>query len=399
MFRKCRQNRLYRTPAESTAGKVRRCFQAPVGKQANFLAVFHDSIVAFLTGITATRRVHVSFQRNLLAVDVWPTADPAQLLGVQQICSLDVKSKPLTDNTCVGPVYRGLAFLGVTGELVLCITSCHGASRDVALVLRGRAGSTDAKEVQAASYALPWPRSYPKEHRGWPQEPFNGPFVALVSTRPENKERRELIRKNWAKPSLYPKGAFRLIFFVREPGPREKIMYLFRGSLLRESDKYADMLIDGYALSTLRAAILEWAPAFANAPRLLLWARDDTAFDPSTLLTRMESLANTPGDVFGRVAGPDNNDTVFSENTTIADLSWEQLEQCAYFIKMAALLRLSSVYEDVTRKVGESEEFELVSPSLATRANLTLVAIDDPSPCAPSGGKDRPTTRTMSKSQ
>ncbi|XP_075750566.1 uncharacterized protein LOC142817430 [Rhipicephalus microplus] len=159
------------------------------------------------------------------------------------------------------------------------------------------------------------------------------------------------------------------------------------------------MLIDVYALSTLRAAILEWAPAFANAPRLLLWARDDAAFDASTLLTRMKSLAQTPGDVFGRVAGPDNNDTVFSENTTIADLSWEQLEQCAYFIKMAALLRLSSVYEDVTRKAGENEEFELVSPSLATRANLTLVAIDDPSPCAPSGGKDRLTTRTMSKSQ
>ncbi|KAL1470527.1 hypothetical protein MTO96_024162 [Rhipicephalus appendiculatus] len=277
---------------------------------------------------------------------------------------------------------------GVTGELVLCIASCHGASRDVALVRRGRPGSSDAKEVRAASYALPWPRSHPKETRWWPWRPFDGPFVALVSTRPENKERRERTRNTWALPSLYPRGAFRLIFFATEPGPRENMSYILGKSLLTESDKHADMLIDGHALSTLRAAMLEWAPEFANASRLLLWARDEAEFDASTLLARMESLADTPGDVFGRVAGLGNRDTAFAWSAKHDYLSWDWLEHCAYFIKMAALLRLSSVYEEVPRAAGGSEEFELVSPSLAIRANLTLVAIDGPSPCAPSGGKD-----------
>ncbi|KAH7947576.1 hypothetical protein HPB52_013766 [Rhipicephalus sanguineus] len=203
---------------------------------------------------------------------------------------------------------------GVTGELVLCIASCHGASRDVALVRRGRPGSTDAEEVRAASYALPWPRSYPKELRGWPNEPFAGPFVALVSTQPKNKDRRELIRKNLAQPSLYPPGSFRLIFFVRAPGPGANMSYFLGKSLLDESNKHGDMLIDAYALSTLRAAILEWAPAFANASRLLLWARDDAAFEASSLLDRMESLVDEPGDVFGRVSALDNRDMAFSEN-------------------------------------------------------------------------------------
>ncbi|KAL1470529.1 hypothetical protein MTO96_024164 [Rhipicephalus appendiculatus] len=194
--------------------------------------------------------------------------------------------------------------------------------------------------------------------------------------------RREFIRKNWAEPSLYQPGAFRLIFFAREPRPGTIMSYLLGKSLLRESDKHADMLIDGYALSTLRAAMLEWAPAFANASRLLLWARDDAAFDASTLLARMEGLADTPGDVFGRVSAPVNPDTAFSKIAKLDEPSWDRLEQCAYFIKMAALLRLSSVYEDVPRAAGGGDEFELVSPSLATRANLTLVAINDPSPCA-----------------
>ncbi|KAL1470528.1 hypothetical protein MTO96_024163 [Rhipicephalus appendiculatus] len=272
---------------------------------------------------------------------------------------------------------------GVAGELVLCIAPCPDASRDVALVRRGRPGSTDAMEVQAASYALPWPRSHPKEARSWPLRPFDGPFVALVSTWPENKYRRKLIRKTWARPSLYPRGVFRLIFFVREPRPRANMNQLLGKSLLTESDKHADMFIDGYALSTLRAAMLEWAPEFASRPRLLLWAQDDAAFNASSLLARMESLADTPGDVFGRVSGSGNRDTTFAESAIFNHLSWDRLEQCAYFIKMAALLRLSSVYEEVPRAAGEGDEFELVSPSLATRANLTLVAIDDPSPCEP----------------
>ncbi|KAH6929309.1 hypothetical protein HPB50_026218 [Hyalomma asiaticum] len=81
-----------------------------------------------------------------------------------------------------------------------------------------------------------------------------------------------------------------------------------------------------------------------------------------------------------------------------SDSPWDRLEQCAYFIRMAALLRLSSVYEDVPRRAGTKDEFELVTPSLASRANLTLVSIDDPSACAPSGGTAHSTsTITTSK--
>ncbi|KAH6928487.1 hypothetical protein HPB50_016816 [Hyalomma asiaticum] len=275
-----------------------------------------------------------------------------------------------------GPEQGKDATAKVTGELVLCVASCHGASRDVALVRRGRPGSTDAKDVQAASYALPRPCSYPREQRGWPLRPFAGPFVALVSSRPQNKGRRKFIRNSWAKPSLYPAGAFRLIFFVREPRPGANDSERLRKLLKHESDKHEDMLVDGFALSTTRAAMLEWAPAFANASHLLLWARDSAAFDATTLLARMEHLAGIPGDVFGRESALGNRDAAVNEGTKYADSPWDRLEQCAYFIRMAALLRLSSVYEDVPRRASTKDEFELVTPPLATRANLTMVYID-----------------------
>ncbi|KAH6929308.1 hypothetical protein HPB50_026217 [Hyalomma asiaticum] len=78
------------------------------------------------------------------------------------------------------------------------------------------------------------------------------------------------------------------------------------------------MHVDGFALSTTRAAMLEWAPAFANASRLLLWARDSAAFDASTLLARMEHLAGIPGDVFGRESSLGSRHAVVNEGKKYA---------------------------------------------------------------------------------
>ncbi|XP_075551278.1 uncharacterized protein LOC142584855 isoform X2 [Dermacentor variabilis] len=285
----------------------------------------------------------------------------------------------------------------VTGELVLCIDPCHGASRDAALVRRGLPGSTDAKDVLAAMSRLPRIISFPRECRHWPLQPFEGPFVALVSTRPQNAGRRAFIRASLAAPSLHPPGSFRLIFFVVEPKPGANSSWSLRKALLHESDKHQDMSIEGYALSSMRAMILEWAPEFAVAPRLVLWARDDAEFDARALLARMERLAQTPGDVFGRVSASANLDAAMNKGANKRGSPWDRLEQCAYFLKMAALVRLSSVYEDVPRGLGGKEEFELLTPSLAARANLSLVAIDGPSPCLPPGRTVQSTSSQTSK--
>ncbi|XP_065301906.1 uncharacterized protein [Dermacentor albipictus] len=285
----------------------------------------------------------------------------------------------------------------VTGELVLCIDPCHGASRDAALVRRGPPGSTDAKDVLAAMSRLPRILSFPRECRQWPLQPFEGPFVALVSTRPQNAGRRDFIRMRLAAPSLHPPGSFRLIFFVVEPKPGVNSSWSLRKALLHESDKHQDMSIEGYALSSMRAMILEWAPEFAVAPRLVLWARDDAQFDARALLARMKRLAQTPGDVFGRVSASANLDAAMNKGANKRSSPWHRLEQCAYFLKMAALVRLSSVYEDVPRGLDGSDEFELVTPSLAARANLSLVAIDGPSPCLPPGRTVQPTSSQTSK--
>ncbi|KAH7947486.1 hypothetical protein HPB52_012318 [Rhipicephalus sanguineus] len=61
--------------------------------------------------------------------------------------------------------------------------------------------------------------------------------------------------------------------------------------------------------------------------------------------------------------------------------SWKRLEQCAYFLKMAALVRMSSVYEDLPRPFRQSDATGLVTSPLARRANLSLVAIDGFAPC------------------
>ncbi|XP_075730248.1 uncharacterized protein LOC119163142 [Rhipicephalus microplus] len=80
-----------------------------------------DSIVAFFYGLTASLP-----PRNLLAVDVQPTAE---LLEVRRICSLNVMAKPPTDNTCVGVVYGVDEYLDATDiaaniDLAVPVVSC-----------------------------------------------------------------------------------------------------------------------------------------------------------------------------------------------------------------------------------------------------------------------------------
>lgn len=48
----------------------------------------------------------MNFQRNLVAVDMAPAADPSEVLGVQRICSINFKSKVLMNDPCVVVVYK-----------------------------------------------------------------------------------------------------------------------------------------------------------------------------------------------------------------------------------------------------------------------------------------------------
>ncbi|KAH7936270.1 hypothetical protein HPB52_021311 [Rhipicephalus sanguineus] len=69
----------------------------PLGKKTHFLAVSSDNIASFLSVFPATRRVRVNYRRNLVAVDTHQASNPTSLL--------QVRSKLLTTNTCVGLVF------------------------------------------------------------------------------------------------------------------------------------------------------------------------------------------------------------------------------------------------------------------------------------------------------
>ncbi|KAL3202475.1 hypothetical protein MRX96_053377 [Rhipicephalus microplus] len=64
-----------------------------------------------------------------------------------------------------------------------------------------------ARDLERAMYRLPAVLSHPLELHWWPYKavtPFRGPFLALVSTRPENVARRAAIRAGWGKPGAIP---------------------------------------------------------------------------------------------------------------------------------------------------------------------------------------------------
>ncbi|KAL3202474.1 hypothetical protein MRX96_053376 [Rhipicephalus microplus] len=140
------------------------------------------------------------------------------------------------------------------------------------------------------------------------------------------------------------------------------------------------MAIESFELSSTRAMMLEWAPEYAHNARIVFWARDDAVVNAVDLLEWMRRLSAVPGDVFGRVKAVPDTDTGrrVVPNTS---LSWKRLEQCAYFLKMAALVRMSSVYEDVPRPIRQNHAVGLAAPLLARRANLSLVAIGGFTPC------------------
>ncbi|KAK8757590.1 hypothetical protein V5799_004781 [Amblyomma americanum] len=107
----------------------------------------------------------------------------------------------------------------VPGGLVLCIVTCDSGHRDHALVWRGPRGSSAQADVRNAMSRIPDVLVHPREYRLWPRRPFNGPYLAMVSTRPQNVALRAAIRRGWGEEARYPRGAFRLIFFLAEPAP------------------------------------------------------------------------------------------------------------------------------------------------------------------------------------
>lgn len=276
----------------------------------------------------------------------------------------------------------------VARELVHCAaSSCDEAAAAATppnrrLVWRAPKGRGPQRDLEKALYQLPTVLSHPLELHWWPYKavtPFRGPFLALVSTRPKNVARRAAIRAGWGNPAQYPNGSFRLIFFLAAPAkPGKENLKLKR--LLNESDVHLDMAIESFELSSTRAMMLEWAPEYAHNARIVLWARDDAVVNAADLLEWMRRLSATPGDVFGHVkAVPDIRARRQDGRST--SLSWKRLEQCAYFLKMAALVRMSSVYEDLPRPFRQSDATGLVTSPLARRANLSLVAIDGFAPC------------------
>ncbi|XP_065301923.1 uncharacterized protein [Dermacentor albipictus] len=277
----------------------------------------------------------------------------------------------------------------VARELVHCgAASCKEAAAVATpphgrLVWRAPKWSGPQRDLLEALYRLPAVLSHPLELHWWPHkavEPFRGPFLVLVSTRAENVARRAAIRAGWGNATRYPAGAFRLIFFLAAPANATKKSAQVQ-RLLNESDLYLDMAVEAFDLSSTRAMMLEWAPEYAHNVRLVFWARDDAVVNAALLLAWMRRLSATPGDVFGRVAGVPDRGARW-QGSRITYLPWKRLEQCAYFLKMAALVRMSSVYEDVPRQFRQNDAAGIVVPSLARRANLSLVAIGGFAPCA-----------------
>lgn len=280
----------------------------------------------------------------------------------------------VTDNATKNSVEQGVLTVTVPRELVLCVTACNATFYDPALVRRGRPGSTDQTDVKAASYPLAETLSKPREIRLWDVRPFTGPYLVIVSTRPENKAARATIRTGWGNPKHYPRGTIRLIFFVRAfPRVRQNITWATK-ELQREADRFDDMVVEDFNRSSIRALMLEYAPAIANATRLLLWARDSFVVQPGHLFQMMSHLGKVAGDVFGRAVRFQSRGTQVHDDVAGIVSDWNQLEQCAYFLKMPALLRMANNYEDQPPKLNQDDEYELITPPLARTSNLTFVA-------------------------
>lgn len=276
----------------------------------------------------------------------------------------------------------------VAREMVHCAAaSCDEAAATATpphgrLVWRAPKGHGPQRDLERAMYRLPAVLSHPLELHWWPYKavtPFRGPFLALVSTRPENVARRAAIRAGWGNPVQYPNGSFRLIFFLAAPAKTGKKNLKLK-MLLNESDEHLDMAIESFELSSTRAMMLEWAPEYAHNARIVFWARDDAVVNAVDLLEWMRRLSAVPGDVFGRVKAVTDTDTG-RRDVPNTSFSWKRLEQCAYFLKMAALVRMSSVYEDVPRPIRQNHAVGIAAPLLARRANLSLVAIGGFTPC------------------
>lgn len=273
----------------------------------------------------------------------------------------------------------------VDGELVHCAAPCDSAVRERrALVWRAPRGWSPNEDLKAASYALAAVLSHPLELHWWPYKglnPFYGPFLALVSTRPENTAQRQRIRQGWGNTTRYPPGSFRRIFFLAAPRKVDAKSAAMTEMLLNESNQHLDMTIEAWDHSSTRAMMLEWAPQYAQSTRLVFWARDNVAVEAEGLMERMLQLATQPGDVFGRVSAPTAHGTQADDGLDVSS-PWYRLDPCAYFLKMGALARMSAVYDDIFRSSAERDQHDLVTPSLAHRANLSLVPIKDFVPCS-----------------
>ncbi|KAH6927530.1 hypothetical protein HPB50_005547 [Hyalomma asiaticum] len=196
------------------------------------------------------------------------------------------------------------------------LVHCAGASCDVAtvaatppherLVWRAPEHSwSPHRDLLDALYRLPAVLSHPRELHWWPYKavvPFRGPFLAIVSSQPENVARRAAIRSGWGNPTRYPAGAFRLIFFLAAPANASKKSVQVK-RLLNESDLYLDMAVESFEFSSTRAMMLEFAPEYAHNAQIVFWARDDAVVNAADLLQWLRRLSVAQGDVFGRVSG------------------------------------------------------------------------------------------------
>ncbi|XP_077541149.1 uncharacterized protein LOC144153371 [Haemaphysalis longicornis] len=148
------------------------------------------------------------------------------------------------------------------------------------------------------------------------------------------------------------------------------------------------MAAEGFNHSSVRSMMLEYAPGIATASKLLLWARDSFVVEPGHLIQWMNRLGKGAGDVFGRAVRYEARGTQVHDNTagvrSVSDVN--QLEQCAYFLKMSALVHMANNYEDEPPKRNEDDEYELVAPSLARRSKLTFVAGNFLPPCPDAHG-------------
>ncbi|KAG0420224.1 hypothetical protein HPB47_003600, partial [Ixodes persulcatus] len=194
-------------------------------------------------------------------------------------------------------------------------------------------------------------------------------LLVAVSSWPARFAQRQPSAAAGERGSNDGNGSFRIVFFLGCVSTGRVML-----NVKLESRNYGDMVVEKtWGTYDNRASIsvllLEWVLSHAYDSQLVLKVHDDTYVNVGAVLDKLDWFSESTGDLFGRVTlerGPDGSRGL------------SHLEDCAYFIKTAAFVRMQREVEEVPT---DDREEVFITGKLARRANLTLVHVDDLGPC------------------